>query len=830
MKEMINYGIDLGTSNSSIAKFNTGKVEVFKNPRGHKESLPSVVGFRKDKILVGDKARDYLEKDPKNVVGRFKRKMGTTESFKIEATDTSKTPVELSSLVLKELKGFVHTGEAVDAAVITIPASFDTIQSNATKEAGEQAGLKNVILLQEPIAASLAYANKDNSDALKNSQWIVYDLGGGTFDVALVKIIEGELNVVDHEGDNYFGGSDLDEMIVEKIMVPALEKKGEFTNLLSELKSATGRYNTQWYVLNKKAEEAKIELSSDQSAEIDDFIIEDDNGDEIELSITITRSEFEALIKDKIAETGQMLKKILTRQSIQPQDLKFVLMVGGTTYIPFVRKYIEEVMGIPVNTNIDPTNAIAIGAAYFAGSKQKSSSASPLGDIKQFSIKVRATYERNSQENEEMFSAKIEGNIAGMTYRIHSEDGAFDSGNKPLKARIMEDLPLRKGEYNLFQFLVRDEHGNSVETGVHQIQIAQGQYSIAGQLLPSELSLVMDDLRNMTRLDRIFDKNCVLPTREKRTVEVAKTIIKDSDDFNIKFIIVEGASENHYLANKPIGRLDISGDMINRDLLKGTEIDLTFELSESRDLTVSAYLNGTGQEFSQVFNPRLRDVKPNDLGADIIKLEDLILNEQNEATENNNLDVVKQLDKVLGEVQSLMLTAGKLTEDDVTDDKFKLEDEKRRLAQEAYQLTSNKRAEKALSDYKEAKASTASLVQEDGNDHEKHLIREIISREEVFLKSNNPDSIETETDGLESIRYQILMRMPGYLVGMFEYLVENRVSMNDQTQTNQLIDNGKRQIGAESWDDLRIIISRLWDLMPETERDSGEYRAFTGIV
>jgi molecular chaperone DnaK len=189
MKEMINFGIDLGTSNSLIARFNAGRVEVFKNPRGHKESLPSVVGFRADKILVGDKAREYLEKDSKNVASRFKRKMGTSETIKIESLNSSKTPIELSAFVLKELKEFIHSGQIVDAAVITIPASFDTIQSNATKEAGIQAGFNEVILLQEPIAASLAYANQDNSQELKNSQWIVYDLGGGTFDVALVKII-----------------------------------------------------------------------------------------------------------------------------------------------------------------------------------------------------------------------------------------------------------------------------------------------------------------------------------------------------------------------------------------------------------------------------------------------------------------------------------------------------------------------------------------------------------------------------------------------------------------------------------------------------------------
>jgi hypothetical protein len=142
--------------------------------------------------VVGTNARTYFERDAENVFGTFKRKMGTTESFKVKSINQSKTPIELSAEVLKELKGFVHSGESFDAAVITIPASFDVIQSNATKEAGYLAGFKQVILLQEPIAASLAYANKHKERDLENGQWLVYDLGGGTFDVALIKIKDGE--------------------------------------------------------------------------------------------------------------------------------------------------------------------------------------------------------------------------------------------------------------------------------------------------------------------------------------------------------------------------------------------------------------------------------------------------------------------------------------------------------------------------------------------------------------------------------------------------------------------------------------------------------------
>ncbi len=452
--------------------------------------------------------------------------------------------------VLKELKGFVHTGEKVESVVITIPASFDTVQSNATKEAGLAAGFKDVILLQEPIAASLAYANKEKSVDLRNSQWVVYDLGGGTFDVALVRIVEGELTIVDHEGNNYLGGSDFDALLLENILVPEINRLGTFSDLLGQMKSGKGKYNKLWTRLLTDAENAKMELSNKTSAEIDLSIV-DDNGNSIDFVLTITRSEFEALIKSAVDNTAEMMKKILTRHSLQSEDLSFILMVGGSTYIPFVRNRIEELMGIPVNTAIDPTNAIVVGAAFYAGTKEvKARGAAQKAPQNKHQIKIRPTYSRNSQESEETFLAKIEGDVNGLFYRINSEDGAFDSGLKALAPRITEDLPLREGAFNHFQFRILDAQNNVIDVGFDSIQIAQGRYSVAGQMLPGALCLVKDDVSlKDTMLDQVFAQNCVLPAKKKITVEVAKTVIKDSDD-ELRIMVVEGPSENHSSVNK----------------------------------------------------------------------------------------------------------------------------------------------------------------------------------------------------------------------------------------------------------------------------------------
>jgi len=833
MSQMINFGIDLGTTNSLIARFNKGTVEVFKNPSGFKESLASVVGFRNDRILIGDQARTFAEKDPNSVVSRFKRKMGTTETFKIKALNASKSPVELSAFVLKELKNFIHSGESPEAVVITIPASFDTVQSNATKDAGLAAGFKQVVLLQEPIAASLAYANKEKGIDLKNSQWIVYDLGGGTFDVALVRIIEGELKVVDHEGDNYLGGTDFDAILVEKIVVPELEKRGTFTDLITQMKSESGKYNRLWTALLHKAEEAKIELSAKSSAEIDLGLIQvqDDEGQVVDSILNITRSDFEAVIRESIDNTAEMLKRILTRNNLASDDVAFVLMVGGSTYIPSVRKRVEELLGVRVNTNIDPTNAVAIGAAYYAATKEVVSSAhTKSAPVMPGTLKIRSVYSRASQEAEELFSAKIDGDTTGLFYRITRDDGAFDSGLKNLSGKIVEELPLQSDAYNVFTFRVYDSQNNVVPTDIEAIQIAQGKYSVAGQMLPEDISLVKDDHSIQdTRLDRIFGRNSILPAKQKKTVEVGKTIYKDSED-EIRIIVVEGSCDNHSSTNKPIGLLVVHGGQLSRDLLKGTEIDLAFEMSESRDLTVSAFLNGTNQEFSQVFEPKPRAVPVKTLSSEIDLLDQRIEREIGEAEGDANSELIGDLVKLKSLAEELLGEALLLTHDDVTDERFKLEDKMRRVSQEFHHKTSGKKVAKARADYLETKEQVAALVRESGSDRERHQLNEVLAKEHGILNSTSVERINHAAQQLTAISSSILGRSPRFLLGLFEHLIDRRTSMNDQVQADSLIHAGRQHAAAEQWDSLRPIVGRLFDLLPQDEQASSDFAGITGVV
>jgi molecular chaperone DnaK len=349
-------------------------------------------------------------------------------------------------------------------------------------------------------------------------------------------------------------------------------------------------------------------------------------------------------------------------------------------------------------------------------------------------------------------------------------------------------------------------------------------------MLPEDLSLVKDDLAAKdTRLELLFAKNSILPSKSKKTVEVASTIVKGSNN-SITIMVVEGPSDRHSSTNKPIGELVISGGQLTKDLIKGTDVDLRFEMSESRDFTVSAFLNGTGQEFSQVFTPKQRTVSTKMLASEILLLETKIQNEIDDALTNGHKETADGLGKVLDGVQTLIGTAAELAEDDVTDKRFQLEDQKRKLAQQMFELTSGKRLSQIKAVYQEAKSEVAELVRDSGNDREKHVMSEILAREQTFINSTSPEKIQSVVDELERLRYQILFRTPSFLKSMFSHLVARRASMNDQIQASQLIENGKRAIERDDIESLRQISNRLWDLMPATEKVSDEMRAFTGII
>lgn len=836
MGNTIDYAIDLGTTNSVITKSNAGEVEIFKNPIGQKESLPSVVAFRRDRIIVGDKAREYIEKDAGNVVGLFKRKMGTSDSYFIKSLDKTVSPVELSSHVLKELKNFVVTGEVLESAVITIPASFDTVQSNATKQAGELAGFKEISLLQEPIAAALAYINKyiDNE---QDGKWIVYDLGGGTFDVALIELEEGELHIVDHKGDNYLGGLDFDNLIVDQIVLPHLQKEGQFSEKLEqEFKSASGKYHSLYYQLLKKAEDVKVNLSSSSVAEIE-FEIKDDNEEWLDIYLEISKTQFEALITPKIEATITLIKELLEENKVNSSSVESALMIGGSTYIPIVRELLRKELGIETDIRIDPISAVAIGAAYYAGSKNKTVKqksqevAEDIGLPIDSSLQFKFAFQKQSQLDEEYFTAVVHEGLNNQSYRIRREDGGFDSGIKKLETRIEEDLPLLKEANNKFIFTVYDEHQNVVNVDVPTIEINQGKFGVLGQPLPDDICLEVDDIDDSsTGLELVFKKNELLPLKRTMVKGVTKTIKMGSDE-NIVINILEGPQYASPTSNKPIGIIQISGKDLERDLLKGTDVEIVIELSESRDLKVKTLLTLTDQEFSNVFKSSERYVNIQGLSEEIFELMSKIQDEIREVEgtdEFEKLIALQELDKLARQDYDKVMM---LTADDVTDSKFQLEDSKRKISYRLDSLKSSNKAEELVTSVQEWKTYTSGALEGyTGADKEENvsLYNNIEAKVSVAISSGNRMQLRSVKDQLSKLYHKLKKDDPSYLTQVFYHYRLFESDYKDLKQRDRLFKEGDKAIDNENYQMLKSIIHGLDELLPEDKKENIQGKS-TGI-
>lgn len=345
-------GIDLGTTNSCVAVLEAGEAKVIPNPEGNR-TTPSIVAMKNGEILVGDVAKRQAETNP-NTIRSIKRLMGTKEKVKLEGKEYS--PEEISAMILGDLKksAEAYLGETVSKAVITVPAYFNDAQRQATKNAGKIAGLEVERIINEPTAASLAYG-LDKQDKMQTI--LVYDLGGGTFDVSILELGEGVFEVKATAGNNHLGGDDFDERIINHIIETFRKENGID---LSKDKIAMQR-------LKEASEKAKKDLSGVTSTQIScPFITQGENGP-LHLDMTLTRAKFEDLVRDLVDSTLTPVRDALKEASLKASDLDQVILVGGSTRIPMVQELVKKELGKELNKSVNPDEVVAMGAAIQGG-------------------------------------------------------------------------------------------------------------------------------------------------------------------------------------------------------------------------------------------------------------------------------------------------------------------------------------------------------------------------------------------------------------------------------------------------------------------------------
>ena len=345
-------GIDLGTTNSCVAVMEGGEPKVIPNPEGNR-TTPSVVAFKDDERIIGDAAKRQMITNP-NVVASIKSKMGSNEKVHLNGKDY--TPQEISAMILQYLKSYAedYLGEPVTEAVITVPAYFNDAQRQATKDAGTIAGLNVQRIINEPTAAALAYG-LDKTD--KEQRILVYDLGGGTFDVSILDLDDGTFEVLSTNGDTHLGGDDFDNIVVDWIVDQF--KKDNGIDLKND-KMAIQR-------IKEAAEKAKKDLSSTMQAQISLPFISAGAAGPLHIETTLTRAKFNEMTKSLVERTLEPIKNALRDADLTVNDIDEVLLVGGSTRIPAVQEAVKKATGKEPSHSVNPDEAVAIGAAIQGG-------------------------------------------------------------------------------------------------------------------------------------------------------------------------------------------------------------------------------------------------------------------------------------------------------------------------------------------------------------------------------------------------------------------------------------------------------------------------------
>ena len=609
----LKYGIDLGTTNSVLVRMERGEGKVIKNDM-QGDTTPSAVGFgRRGSRRVGARAYNQLRldrlraqkqgRDIRNVFVEFKRTMGSDDVY-VPAVDPSAryTSEMLSAEVLKELRCYVMDDD-VSAAVVTIPAAFKVPQQQATLRAAEMAGIRQCHLLQEPVAAAMAYGLTVEN---RNGKWLVFDFGGGTFDAALVVIEEGHITVKDTEGDNHLGGKDLDDAVVEEIIVDEAAADFDAETLLAGDPRRERRLTD---ALQRLAEEARIALSFRDSHFVESDLdeIELPGGDAITLDFRLTRERLRTAIEPYYQRAIDKCHALLARHGLSGSDLDELILVGGPTHSPIVREMLSAQIRQP-NTSVDPMTVVAHGAALYAATiPLETESEDETGKTESRDLQLRVEYEATSLSatatewvNVQCRDADERGSL-----EVELQREGWSSGRQHMDERgALLEVKLEHGRANVFAIRVTDASGKVIVTNPSEITIIQGT-KVGGSPLPNHLGLEVD----VHSGDHVFkplkgaEKAKPLPvTGISKGLRTPKQLRPGVPTDELLIRIFEGESNapaTNILYSQHVMTLKLTGAQVNQVIPAGSRFDLTLktDVTSAMPVRVALAFEALDEEF-----------------------------------------------------------------------------------------------------------------------------------------------------------------------------------------------------------------------------------------
>lgn len=833
----IDYGIDLGTTNSAISRIESGEAKIIK-VNGLDDTMPSCIAYNKKGILAGKKAFDAhkgeqdlrLSRDVEtNAFIEFKRTMGTDKKYFSSNLGKDLSSEELSAEVLKTLKSFV-TDEAVNAVVITVPAAFKNNQIDATRRAAKLAGFEHAEVLQEPVAAAIAYG-LDNKK--KDGFWLVFDFGGGTFDAALLKVEEGIMKVADTEGDIYLGGKNLDLAIVDKIIIPHIQENFSINDILKN----DNRKANYREALKRYAEELKNELSFNDAYNLykEDRCGTDDDGEEIEIDLKITQSDLEKVLSPEFQKAVDISKKLLERNNLKGSSLDSLILVGGPTFSPIIRKMLEKQICKP-DTSVDPMTVVSKGAALYASTVSISDEIIDKGRTKG-KIQIEIGHEAATVELEEFVTIKIltdktEGTIPNKVFaEITRSDKAWSSGKVEINeiGEVIE-TQLIEGKTNGFEVSLFDDTGNILESEPKEFTIIQGiggLNSMQGLTLNWGIEIKRRDTGKIEfkQVSGLGQNKSLPATGTANGLKTQKQIRPGMDSDFIKIPLYQGehgADGTRAIYNEHVYDIIISGADLPALLPENSDVDLMINIDKSQEVTVQAYfpyLDHT-QEI-KVPTDTVQSTDTNWLSNEIRKAKGSIEELKDEGThadkvqkiENDLTEIEKKFDnskndvdgkqEVLANLRKTLKTIDELNE---TTEWPKLEEE---LKEEFYRL------EKANKDL--------------GNDRSTQVVNQLQKQLEEVLKTQDIKLGKALAEEIHSVFFQLTLVYQ--LINFIRQHNQNFGSYHwkDSNRARQLLNEGLQQIGENpTTEDLHPIVIDLINLLPNEEKPSGDDSVLVG--
>lgn len=823
-RSTIDYGIDLGTTNSEIARLNGTDIEIFRNAEGF-EYTPSAVWIDKQgNLLVGRVAKEWCEREHDNAYMEFKRHMGTHTEYTFARSGRKMKPEDLSAEVLKSLRADVErrNGESISAAVITVPADFDLPQCEATKRAANLAGFRHSLLLTEPVAAAQAYGFERDED---KTFWLIYDFGGGTFDAAIIQVRDGLIQVVGHGGDNQLGGKNIDWAIVEQLFIPALTKDHPLTDF--------GRNNAKWRgaiaKLKIQAEAAKMRLSSSESTEvIVDFLCNDDRGEPVEFNFELRRSELQLLAAPFIRRTINICKETLEGRRLAPGNIAKVVLVGGPTLMPLLREQLKDPtdgLGIPLEFDVDPLTVVARGAAIFAGGQHMPDDPERRKKILPGQFSVKLDYAPVGPDTDPpvagIISAEegVEKDFTGFTVEFINPDirPPWRSGKIGLgpKGNFMTTVSAEKGKANNFQVELRDATGTMQEVSPKTFQITVKGTGAVQITLPHAVGVALANNEVM----QFFEKGVTIPAKKRKDLHTAVSIKRGQDGQLLRVPVVEG-DKSRSDRNRLIGTLIIPANKITRDVPAGSDIEVTIEIDQSRLIRAKAFIPILDEEFEDVLKLESPTPDARELSERLTKAKDRLkaTREKAETADDPKAnDVIQRVDSECMVTEAERLTsaaagdtdAGRQCQNLLNSLESALDDAEDALVWP----TLVAEAEKVLEDTRKIVEGSKHATSEDKREF---AMLERETREAI--EHRVPDLLRRRTDGLRSLLGDVVLRDPGPWVAFFEDLKGKKSEMRDAGMADRLIAQGDRAINNGDVPGLKMAVRELLKLLPESAR------------